>query len=97
MRRKVPQEAIIAERMKRQEILDPVSSEEAYAQLFRNLQPVSPIAYTRPGSPPPCLEHRAGFNTFLSHGAYRGHKERQEHPRTLRIPIAMRVVRCEMM
>ena len=61
MRRKLAQETIIAERMKRQGISEPVSTEDAYAQLFRNLQPVSPIAYSRPGSPP-CLEHRATFN-----------------------------------
>lgn len=52
---------IIAERMERQGISNPASTEEAYAQLFRNLQPVSPVANSRPGSPP-CLEHRVAFN-----------------------------------
>jgi hypothetical protein len=61
MRKKITKELILSERMKRQGISDPVSTEEAYAQLFRNLQPVSPTANSRPGSPP-CLEHRATFN-----------------------------------
>ena len=94
MRRKVPQEAIIAERMKRQEILDPVSSEEAYAQLFRNLQPVSPIAYSRPGSPP-CLEHRATFKTFLSHVAHRD-TQRKTRRTSEKTPYSHLYARCEM-
>ena len=47
--------------MRRHGIAQPAASTEEYAQLFRNLQPVSPIHNTRPGSSP-CLEHRADFD-----------------------------------
>jgi hypothetical protein len=61
MRKTMSKELILSERMKRQRISRPVSTEETYAQVFRNLQPVSTITNARPGSPP-CLEHRATFN-----------------------------------
>jgi hypothetical protein len=44
--------AILAERLRRQRLTHPLQTAEEYIKLFRLLQPVSPIAYTRPGSPP---------------------------------------------
>ena len=43
---------ILAERMRCQRLSVPLQTIEGYIELFRLLQPVSPIAYTRPGSPP---------------------------------------------
>lgn len=54
-------EAIFAERLRRQRLADPVKTREEYASLFRLLQPVSPIFFSYPGSPP-ALVHRAAFD-----------------------------------
>ena len=54
-------EAIFAERLRRQRLVDPVKTREEYASLFRLLQPVSPIFFSYPGSPP-ALVHRAAFD-----------------------------------
>ena len=43
---------IANERLRRQCLLRPAASEKRYLELFRSLQPVSPISFTRPGSPP---------------------------------------------
>lgn len=56
--------SILYERMKRQRFLEPVTSaadEEAYIELFKLLQPVAPVHFTVPGSPPQ-LVHRTEFN-----------------------------------
>ncbi len=45
-------EAVLAERMRRQRLTDPLQSADEYVELFRLLQPVSPVANTRPGDPP---------------------------------------------
>jgi hypothetical protein len=57
----VSREAVFAERMRRQRLLEPVQTEDEYAALFRLLQPVTPAADTRPGDPP-VLVHRAAFD-----------------------------------
>ncbi|QHW34814.1 winged helix DNA-binding domain-containing protein [Paenibacillus rhizovicinus] len=62
---------VIRERMRMQRLLDPVSihsidssdqlnEEQEFLELFRLLQPVSPVHNTRPGEPPK-LVHRASF------------------------------------
>lgn len=53
-------EAIFAERLRRQWLLEPVTTQEEYASLFRQLQPVSPVYFSCPGDPP-SLVHRAAF------------------------------------
>lgn len=61
---KLNKQSILYERMKRQRFLDPISSsldEEEYIKLFRLLQPVAPVHFTMPGSPPK-LMHRTAFN-----------------------------------
>jgi hypothetical protein len=55
------EEAILAERLRRQRFLEPVRTPQEYAALFRLLQPVTPAADTRPGDPP-VLVHRAAFD-----------------------------------
>lgn len=57
----ISREAIFAEQLRRQRLLEPVKTPEEYAVLFRLLQPVSPIANSCPGDPP-SLTHRAGFD-----------------------------------
>jgi hypothetical protein len=54
-------EAILAERLRRQRLLEPVQTADDYAALFGLLQPVTPAADTRPGDPP-VLVHRAAFD-----------------------------------
>jgi len=43
---------ILAERLRRQCLAHPLETVETYIDLFRRLQPVSPVALTRPGDPP---------------------------------------------
>ena len=43
---------ILAERLRRQRLTDPLPTTDGYLDLFRLLQPVSPICFTRPGDPP---------------------------------------------
>ncbi len=45
-------EVVIAERLRRQRFLDPLPTRKGYEDLFRLLQPVSTVYYTRPGDPP---------------------------------------------
>lgn len=55
---------IMAERMKRQGLAEPLNDskdEEAYIELFRCLQPVAPPHFTRPGDPPK-LVHRTQYD-----------------------------------
>jgi len=54
-------EAVLAERLQRQRLTAPLESAGGYVELFRLLQPVSPIANTRPGDPPR-LAPRARFD-----------------------------------
>jgi hypothetical protein len=53
--------SILAERLARQALITPVDTNEAYLELVRRLQPITPIANTRPGDPPR-LVHRCTFD-----------------------------------
>ena len=53
--------SILAERLRRQNLIPPLDDRGGYIDLFRSLQPVSPRAYSRPGSPPQ-LTHRTTFS-----------------------------------
>ena len=53
--------SILAERLRRHRLLDPLDDRGSYVELFASLQPVSPLAYARPGSPPD-LVHRTTFS-----------------------------------
>jgi hypothetical protein len=44
--------AVLAERLRRQRLTEPLETVEEYVELFRLLQPVSTVAYSRPGDPP---------------------------------------------
>jgi len=57
----VSREMIFAERLWRQRLTRPLGADEDYVALFRLLQPVSPVADTRPGSPP-SLQPRTAFD-----------------------------------
>ena len=48
----ISQEVILGERLRRHCLTQPLSTAEGYHELFRLLQPVSTIAFTRPGDPP---------------------------------------------
>jgi len=52
---------ILAERLKRQRLTHLLRGRKDYLPLFRMLQPVSPVAYSYPGSPPG-LVHRTTFD-----------------------------------
>lgn len=52
---------ILAERLHRQHLINPIKHIDEYVPLFQLLQPVSTIAYTRPGDPPR-LVHRTRFD-----------------------------------
>jgi hypothetical protein len=57
-------QSVIYERLKRQGLLSPlgnISNEEEYIRLFKSLQPVSPVHFTRPGDPPR-LVHRTSYD-----------------------------------
>ncbi|MFD3258019.1 DNA glycosylase AlkZ-like family protein [Paenibacillus lentus] len=57
-------EKMIRERMLRQGLMQPLEHEEdeaAYIALFKQLQPVSPVHFTRPGDPPR-LVHRTKYD-----------------------------------
>ena len=55
---------ILAQRMRRQHLIGPLTSHEKYLELFRSLQPVSTLFFTYPGSPP-TLSPRTQFNDEL--------------------------------
>ncbi len=66
-------QGILFERLHRQGLLTPIenrSDEEAYIQLFRALQPVAPVHFTRPGEPPK-LVHRTNFDDSVLAGQMR--------------------------
>lgn len=67
-------EAIFAERLRRHRLLEPVTTEEDYSELFRMLQPVHPVANSCPGDPP-CLVHRAVFDDREVTNAWREKRE----------------------
>ncbi|MFD1176773.1 DNA glycosylase AlkZ-like family protein [Paenibacillus puldeungensis] len=58
------QTAVLTERLIRQGLTYPLQDsgdEEAYMELFRRLQPMAPVHFTRPGDPPR-LVHRTAYN-----------------------------------
>lgn len=57
----IDRETVLAERLRRQGLAEPVGTSEEYAALFRLLQPVSPAYFSYPGSPP-TLVHRTSFD-----------------------------------
>ena len=64
---------VIGERLRRQRLLDPIEGlddEQEYLDLFKLLQPVSPVHNTRPGDPPK-LVHRTLFHDDLLTGKLR--------------------------
>jgi hypothetical protein len=52
---------IFAERLRRQRFVEPLENPDDYTELFRLLQPVSPMASSVPGDPPR-LVHRTAFD-----------------------------------
>jgi hypothetical protein len=65
---------VLAERLRRQRLSAPLESPAGYVELFWLLQPVSTVAYTRPGHPPrliPCtrLDDGAGANRLRARRA----------------------------
>jgi predicted transcriptional regulator len=74
---KLKYQDIICERLRRQGLMESILSsddEEAYVELFRVLQPVAPVHFTRPGDPPR-LVHRTCFNDYrLSHQLREKHR-----------------------
>lgn len=58
---RVSREAILAERQRRHGLAAPLASVDGYEALFARLQPVAPIANSRPGDPPR-LVHRTRFD-----------------------------------
>ena len=64
-------ETVLAWRMARQGLDEPVRSEPEYVTLVRLLQPVAPIANSMPGSPPR-LVHRTAFDDSELADAMRG-------------------------
>ena len=57
----IGRESGLAGRMRRQGLTEPARTRDDYETLFRRLQPVSPIYFSYPGSPPG-LVHRAAFD-----------------------------------
>jgi hypothetical protein len=66
-------ESVIFERLKRQGLLIPlenIKNEEEYIKLFKSLQPVAPVHFTRPGDPPR-LVHRTSYDDSFITGKLR--------------------------
>lgn len=55
---------IISERLRRQRLIEPIEDPGQYLELFRLLQPVSPVFFSAPGSPPRMV-HRTTFDDGL--------------------------------
>jgi len=52
---------ILAERLQRQRLTEPLKAPKEYKELFRLLQPVAPVFFSAPGDPPR-LVHRTAFD-----------------------------------
>ena len=63
-------ETIFAHRLHRQRLIDPLRSRKDYLDLFSQLQPVSPIHFSYPGSPPG-LVHRTTFDAIAEADRHR--------------------------
>jgi len=57
----IDQATVFAERLRRQRLTEPLENPDDYTELFRLLQPVSPVASSAPGDPPR-LVHRTVFD-----------------------------------
>jgi hypothetical protein len=64
-------DSILAERMRRQRLTDPLRTTRELEALVRTLQPLSTGAYARPGSPPR-LVHRTAFDDTRATSRLRG-------------------------
>jgi hypothetical protein len=69
----IDRDTVLAWRLRRQRLIDPIGDESVYADLFRNLQPVSPAANSYPGSPP-ALPHRTEFDDAKTADRLRGRR-----------------------
>ena len=67
-------QTILAERLRRQRLLEPVETNADYLALFALLQPVSPPYFSYPGSPPH-LTHRTALDDMALAGALRERRE----------------------
>lgn len=65
--------SILAQRMRRQRLTDPLSRARGLEALVRILQPISTGAYDRPGSPPR-LAHRTAFDDTRATDRLRGRR-----------------------
>lgn len=70
----ITKQTVLAERMERQGLVRPVTTPEEYTPLFRRLQPVSPVYFSYPGSPPG-LVHRTTFDDHEVTAAWRETRE----------------------
>lgn len=64
---------IIGLRMERQKLTNQASTKEEYMELFRNMQPITPLYFSRPGDPP-CLVHRVSFDDRLHNDILRSNR-----------------------
>jgi len=63
--------------MKRQRFLKPlmdISDIEEYKELFRGLQPVSPVFFTRPGEPPRLVNRTIYDDSYITAKLRKEHK-----------------------
>ena len=65
---------VLATRLRRQHLLEPVQTPEDYLELFAQLQPVSPPYFSYPGSPP-SMTHRTDFDEMEVAGRFRERRE----------------------
>jgi len=65
---------ICAERLRRQRLLEPVRTREEYLALFSQLQPISPLYFSYPGSPPSLVHRTVGDDQELA-GYFRERRE----------------------
>ncbi|MHB9108689.1 MAG: DNA glycosylase AlkZ-like family protein [Armatimonadota bacterium] len=70
----ISKETIQDERLRRQGLLQPVRTHEAYTSLFALIGPVSPTFFSCPGSPP-SITHRADFDDMELAGRFRERRE----------------------
>ena len=72
-KRRLEAGSILAQRMQRQQLMDPLSTTRGLEELIRTLQPISTGAYDRPGSPPR-LAHRTAFDDTRATARLRGRR-----------------------
>jgi hypothetical protein len=65
---------LLAERLKRQGLICPVSTPKQYIALFKRLQPVSPVHFSYPGAPPQ-LTRRTTFDDTELADSFRAERE----------------------